>query len=128
MVRVGIDTGCGGMLAPIFADDAFDFMPIPDGFGIDERTYGNMPGRYGRMLIQYFPQGRRARMVSQSMHVDPEFDTFTYGDPTPPKAGLRHLDPGDLLVFYAGLQGWECDRARGLYLIGYFDCTTRFLS
>ncbi len=55
------------------------------------------------------------------MHLDPEFTSFTYGDPTSPKAGLRHLAAGDLLVFYAGLRGYGCDVSSGLYLIGCFD-------
>ncbi len=62
-------------------------------------------------------------MRSQSMHLDPEFTSFTYGDPTSPKAGLRHLAAGDLLMFYAGLRGYGCDVPPGLYLIGYFEVT-----
>ena len=55
------------------------------------------------------------------MHVDPEFTTFTYGDPSRPKSGLRHLAPGDMLIFYCGLKGWDCPAEPALYLIGYFD-------
>ena len=58
------------------------------------------------------------------MHVDPEFDTYTYGDPTSPKAGLRDLEKGDLLVFYAGLEGWGFDSPPSLYIIGYFKVLT----
>lgn len=59
-------------------------------------------------------------MAKQPMHVDPEFESFTYGDPTSPKAGLRNLKPGDLLVFYAGLEGFDTSSPPALYLIGYF--------
>ena len=55
------------------------------------------------------------------MHVDPEFETFTYGDPTPPKKGLQKLEQGDMLVFYAGLQGFDFESSPALYIIGYFD-------
>ena len=58
-----------------------------------------------RYLVDYFPSSRQEKMRSQSLHLDPEFTTFTYGDPTPPKSGLRRLGPGDLLVFYCGLKG-----------------------
>lgn len=58
------------------------------------------------------------------IHFDPEFETFTYGDPTQPKAGLRHLEKGDFLVFYAGLQGFDFARAPALYIIGYFIVET----
>jgi hypothetical protein len=60
-------------------------------------------------------------MADQSIHSDPEFVTFTYGDPTQPKAGLRRLQPGDLLVFYCGLEGWEWTAAPALYIVGYFE-------
>ena len=55
------------------------------------------------------------------MHVDLEFSTFTYGDPTTPKRGLSRLKSGDLLVFYAVMEGWECERAPALYLAGFFE-------
>jgi len=119
--RIGIDTGCGGIHGPLFADGTFEYIPIPDGHAVDERTYGNTLGRHGRKLIDYFPAGMRDRMADQPMHVDPEFQTFTYGDPTGPKAGLRHLKPGDLLVFYCGLRGWGLTAEPALYLMGFFE-------
>ena len=122
LLRVGIDSGSGGMDSPIFADGSFEFISIPDTTGLDQRTYGNQIARStGNPLSSFFPQGRQAAMRSQSIHVDPEFITFTYGDPTSPKAGLRHLAANDLLVFYAGLRGFGCDITSGLYLIGYFE-------
>ncbi len=120
LLRVGVDSGCGGTQGPLFADGTFEFVPIPDMKRVDERTYGNQAGRHGRPLVEYFPASRRAKMRDQSMHVDPEFATFTYGDPTQPKRGLRRLEPGDLLAFYCGLQGWDFESAPALYLVGYF--------
>jgi hypothetical protein len=121
LLRIGIDTGSGGIHGPLFADGTFEYIPIPDGQAVDERTYGNTLGRHKRMLIDYFPESRRVRMADQPMHVDPEFETFTYGDPTSPKAGLRHLQPGDLLVFYCGLQGWGFASDPALYMMGFFE-------
>ncbi|MBZ5555583.1 MAG: hypothetical protein LAO21_22990 [Acidobacteriia bacterium] len=121
MVRVGIDAGAGGMQGPLFPNGSFEFVPIPDRWGIDARTYGNFEGRHGRPLIEYFSERRQAKMMRQSIHLDPDFTTFTYGDPTPPKAGLRHLRRGDMLIFYCGLEGWDFRSAPGLYLMGYFD-------
>jgi hypothetical protein len=120
LLRVGIDSGSGGIDSPLFADGTFEFMPIPDATGLDERTYGNQMARGGQPLSDFFPSARQAMMRSQSIHLDPEFTSFTYGDPTSPKAGLRRLAVGDLLVFYAGLCGYGCDTPSGLYLIGYF--------
>ena len=124
LLRVGIDSGSGGSQAPLFQDGSFEYIPIPDGFGVDERTYGNTLGRHGRFLADYFPPSLRARLRDASMHVDPEFATFTYGDPTPPKAGLRHLQAGDLLAFYCGLEGWGFSSTPRLYVLGYFEVLT----
>lgn len=121
LLRVGIDSGSGGMDGPMFADGAFEFVPIPDSTGLNEQTYGNYIGHTGHRLSEFFPPARQPAMRSQSMHLDPEFTSFTYGDPTSPKAGLRRLAEGDLLVFYAGLRGYVCDFPPGLYLIGYFE-------
>lgn len=122
LLRVGIDTAEGGFNSPLFADETFEFVPIPDNkHGVDRRTYGNTRGRSGRWLVDYFPSRARPRMANVPMHVDPEFETFTYGDPTPPKKSLTRLESGDLLIFYAGLEGWDFECAPALYMIGYFD-------
>lgn len=121
MLRVGVDTGTGGMHGPLFQDGSFEYIPIPDSFGVDQRTYANTTGVKGRKLVEYFPRHRQARLSSQAIHFDPEFDTFTYGDPTRPKAGLRRLEEGDMLIFYCGLQGWDFKSEPALYLMGYFE-------
>lgn len=120
LLRVGVDSGSGGIQGPLFKDGSFELIPIPDGSGIGLRTYGNTLGIKGLPYSAYFPASRRHTVECQAMHVDPEFVSFTYGDPTPPKAGLRRLQKGDLLVFYAGLSGWDHERAPALYLVGYF--------
>jgi hypothetical protein len=124
LLRVGIDTGSGGILGPLFKDGSFEYIPIPDcyrGEGVDHRTYGNTLGRHGRLLLDYFPEARRERLFNQCIHFDPEFCTFTYGDPTSPKASLRRLTKGSLLVFYSGLKGWDFQCSPALYIIGYFE-------
>jgi hypothetical protein len=121
LLRVGIDSGCGGIQGPLFADGRFEFIPIPDNWSLDQRTYGNTQGRYGQPLIEFFPPRLRTKMANQSMHVDPEFETFTYGDPTTPKRGLAKLQAGDLLVFYAGLEGFDCAVEPGLFIVGFFE-------
>lgn len=125
LLRVGIDTGTGGIHSPLFKNGTFEYVPIQDKFGdsgVSDQTYGTTEGsRYSRKLLDYFPERLRERRRNTPIHYDPEFETFTYGDPTRPKAGLRNLSKGDLLVFYAGLRGWDfrCDPA--LYIIGYFE-------
>jgi hypothetical protein len=72
-------------------------------------------------MTDYFPEGRSGTMSGRSIHFDPEFRTFTYGDPTRPKASLQRLNGGSLLVFYAGLKGWDLACRPALYIIGYFE-------
>ena len=120
LLRVGIDAGCGQAQGPLFADGSFEFLPIPDSSPHGTQTYGNTLGRKGLPLARYFAPQRQAAMCEQRAHVDPEFDTYTYGDPGSNKRRLRTLQPGDMLVFYCGLQGWDHERAPALYIVGYF--------
>ncbi len=127
LLRVGVDAGCGGIQGPLFKDGSFEFICIPDGHGVSAHTYGNMLGRDGKPLSGYFAESRRTAMAEQHVHHDPEFETFTYGDPTTPKRSLRYLRPGDILAFYCGLQewdaedGWNTNNRPALYLAGYFE-------
>jgi hypothetical protein len=127
LLRVGVDAGCGGIQGPLFEDGTFEFICIPDNHGVSAHTYGNMLGRDGKPFAGYFAESRRTVMAKQHVHHDPEWETFTYGDPTTPKRSLRELRPGDFLVFYCGLQewnattGWRSDRRPALYLAGYFE-------
>ena len=73
--------------------------------------------------MRFFPRNRQTEMHGQAMHDDPEFETFTYGDPTTLKGRLRELSRGDMLVFYAGLEGWDHDSEPALYIVGYFVVT-----
>lgn len=119
-LRVGIDLGCGGTLGPIFPDGTFEYVPIPESpqyVGPRSVYYRDLPARSGGMLAQYV--SRRYREAAA--HYDPEFETFTYGDPTPKKrTQLLRLNDGDLLVFYAGLRPVGSRSASRLYIIGYF--------
>jgi Nucleotide modification associated domain 3 len=127
LLRVGVDAGCGGIQAPLFDDGTFQFICIPDNKRVSVHTYGNMVGRSGERLVSYFPRSQRKTLAEQHVHVDPEFETFTYGDPTIPKRSLRNLRPDDLLVFYCGLQrwdatrGWDSSQRPALYLAGLFE-------
>ncbi len=135
LLRVGMDSGCRPIQAngPLLPDGSFELMPIPDQSAEHEdRTYGNTVGRLGRPLVDYFPN-RRAVVADLPMHVDPEFDTNTYGTPTRLQRRLATLEDGDLLVFYGGLRPVTADGTpipnvrHALYLFGYFDvaCAVR---
>lgn len=119
LLRVGIDTGSGGCLAPIFKDRSFEYIPIPEIRATSEiRLYANIYGTTGRPLSEFVPE----KIRYSHPHYDPEFVTFTYGDPTKIKSSqLSNLKPGDLLIFYAGLKPIHGNDEHRLYVIGFFD-------
>ena len=122
-VRVGADFGSGGIQSPLFDDGTFEMLCIPDGTtGNHYRTYGIQTDRRGRPLTLYFG----SKFANKGIHIDPEFETMTYGDPAQNKRGLRRLRSGDYLVFTCGLQrwndhgGWDKNDQPHIYLAGYF--------
>ena len=126
LLRVGIDSGCGGIQSPLFADGTFEFVCIPDNKRDSVHKYGTLVGKNDRPHSTYFPLRKQESAAQQHVHLDPEFETFTYGDPTIPKRSLRKLERGDYLIFYCGLQkwdettGWQPDPPPSLYIVGYF--------
>lgn len=126
LLRVGIDSGCGGIQSPLFADGSFEFVCIPDNKRVSVHQYGTVVGKNGRPHSDYFPPRKKEAAAKQYIHLDPEFETFTYGDPTTPKRLLKNLERGDYLIFYCGLQqwhetiGWQTDPPPALYIVGYF--------
>jgi hypothetical protein len=119
LLRVGIDRGAGGCIAPIFEDNSFEFIPIPESLATsEERLYINMVGRNGKKIVDFVPK----KIKYSHPHYDPEFETFTYGDPTKIKRNqLSKLSPGDLLIFYAGLKRKGKNDKSQVFVIGYFD-------
>jgi len=124
LLRVGIDKGTGGCRAPIFQDGSFEYIPIPEICATSESdVYESMKGRCGESLAAFV---KESYWYSHPHH-DPEFTTYTYGDPARNKRNrlseLQH--PGGILIFYAGLEpkGWEpedwASKSR-LFVIGYF--------
>lgn len=118
LLRVGIDKGTDGALGPIFEDGTFEYIPMSESFQSKEhRTYRSTTGRCGHPLSTYLPR----EIENKIIHFDPEFETFTYGDPTLKRKYLLKLEKDDLLVFYAGLTPFKNDRYKeALYVIGYF--------
>lgn len=117
LLRVGIDRGTGGTLAPIFADGRFKYVPIPEeGPTRCPYIFAILPVRRGNSLAAFLPR----RIAGRHPHADPDFDTFTYGDAAPRKRRqLLRLAPGDLLVFYAGLTPWSAEDIPRLFVIGW---------
>lgn len=119
-MRVGIDKGTDGVLAPIFKDGTFEYIPLSEKVSgsMEEKTFDNTVGVHGRCLSHYLPEKIHGRLL----HNDPEFDTNTYGDQTIKGKYLLKLEKNDLLVFYAGLTPYNnTDFEEALYIIGYFE-------
>jgi hypothetical protein len=117
LLRVDIDRGTGGALAPIFRDGTFEYVPIPE--AVPTRcsiTYATLPGRHASPLATVLP----ARLAGRHPHIDPDFKSATYGDAAPRKRQqLLRLNSGDLLVFYAGLATWPSEDMPRLFAIGF---------
>ena len=124
LLRVGIDKGTGGCLAPILQDDSFEFIPIPEERGSrEDRRYRHLLTESNVSFVNFLPQ----KLFDATPHFDPEFETFTYGDPTQNKSRqLARLCPDDLLVFYAGLDPYNAYDKPRLYIIGYFTVEQAF--
>lgn len=126
LIRVGTDKNrkSGGIYAPIFRNRSFVYIPIPEWDEVNRSFVHGVKPMYGteksksRHLSEYFPGRRRDKMKDVTIHFDPEFQTFTFGDFAP---SLSKLSEGDLLVFYAGLRPDGFDGKEGMYIIGYFD-------
>jgi hypothetical protein len=119
LLRVGMDLGYGA-LGPLFSDGTFEYVPIPDNpKRVSSRSvyFSQISGRRGGTIEGFVPFKYRAGPA----HWDPEFETFTYGDPGKNKRQqLLQLKNGDMLVFHAGLRPPEEREGSKLYFIGYF--------
>jgi hypothetical protein len=119
LLRVGMDRGAGGALGPIFDDGTFEYIPIPEREETsDDRTYATLIGSRGLPLADFLPP----RLAQVHPHVDPDFQSETYGDALPRKRRqLSRLEPHDLLVFYCGLAPYPREDTPRLFVIAYFE-------
>lgn len=116
-LRVGIDRGCGGTLSPRFSNGTFEYVPIPEFAEIIANrgvAYTDIFAKSGGTLDQFSGSNGYT-------HYDPEFESFTYGDPNEPKRSqLLRLCEGDHLIFYSGFRGVGIS-AGTCFVIGYFQ-------
>jgi hypothetical protein len=133
LVRIGVDAAYGRWNAP--ADPItreFVYVPIPESATTEfhascERRYHEIGDALAR-----FADSRGLNLASDlrfpealtraSMHLDPDFETLTYGDVGARRGSdIRFLERGDLLVFYAGLRPVSKCEHRLIYaIIGVF--------
>ena len=129
LLRVGADSGNLGIHSPLFEDDSFEFIPINEDYNVNPkngnkqineiRTFGNTKIKTSKYLIDYFKESKKEKFRNANIHFDPEFKTFTYGDPSFTKKGLSRLEKGDYLIFYSSLS--RSNSEAKLYTIGYFE-------
>ncbi|MFA9416880.1 hypothetical protein [Natrinema sp. HArc-T2] len=136
LAGVGADSTNVGALAPLYDDDRFEYVPIPEKTRetTESETLGSWElraddGVAADLTTRITPQpvGDGAETVtgdalaSWPLHRDPNFEALTYGEHRTSGyvSRLRALEPGDVVGFYAGLRRPDGDRAHR-YLIGYF--------
>jgi hypothetical protein len=121
LVRVGIDSSDEGHWnAPVdTASGLFAYVPIVE----------IQPNRRGfrRFYREVEPALRKlncslpAHLAERRMHLDPDFESLTYGDVRQRAKQICKLEEGDLLVFYAGLRDCTNHHARLVYaLVGVY--------
>ena len=120
LLRVGLDKGSGGSLAPIYPDGSFEWIPIPENKKTSTPdSYDNtVTKKSGKLMSEFVP----LKTKSLPLHSDPEFKTWSYGESAHPKIDqMLTLDKGDLLIFYAGLQpDSPVDELSRIFIIAYF--------
>lgn len=125
-INIGANTNEPGFRGPVWADGAFEYIPIPE----SKPTTQTVP-TYGE-LAPHLQTEIPPDLHETPVHLDPEFpeypfcERYTYGDEHGVKAGpLSTLQPGDYLCFYATLAVQEAADGLpprwGVFLIGHFE-------
>ena len=146
MIHIAADTsniGTVGICGPIFKDKNFEYIPIKESKITSETiTYTSLASRnrkFGSSLSYFVPSDIQNDIV----HYDPDFDHFTYSDPTNSMRGgmLRKLEQGDFIFFVASLVPFRKEvyvknirkiisaNQKGnmvKYIIGYFEIAKIF--
>ncbi|MCF2143348.1 MAG: hypothetical protein K9W42_06565 [Candidatus Heimdallarchaeota archaeon] len=117
--RVGMDTGVGGCVGPIFKDKTFEYIPIPDYFTTESRTFSNTIGRSGKKIKNFVPK----KIANCPMHLDPDYSANipVCCEGTTQQNTFKKLKLGDYLIHYAGLSPTPLKPKNNidLYFIGY---------
>ena len=114
LLPVGIDSNYG-TLSPVHYDNSFSYIPIYykeiEKERKEKRTYKSLD------LSHAVPD----KLVKKKVHLDPEFESFTYGDQGNQKSkALLKLNKGDLLVFYFEGRRQSDPHETGCFIFAYF--------
>lgn len=123
LVRVGIDSSCGGWNAPVNPDTLeFVYVPIPE----EHPNKAIRPG-YERSYQEFKPSCTSLgeefpeRLLDKFAHLDPDFEYLTYGDENKKGEQVRKLVEDDILAFYAGLRPLKSNSGSLVYaIIGFY--------
>lgn len=116
LVRVGIDQAYGGWNAPMDpATNEFVYVPIPEGVATPQHPALATTYAAAESALRRFAAARPgvpeslvtlpAELAGAATHLDPDFGQLTYGDNGERRGrAIASFEPGDLIVFYAGLR------------------------
>lgn len=116
LVRIGIDQAYGRWNAPVDPEsNEFVYVPIPEGVKAPQHphlatTYATIEPALREFATARPHVGNGAaslphELVGAATHLDPDFDQLTYGDDGERRGrAITAFEPGDVIVFYAGLR------------------------
>lgn len=120
LVRVGIDQGCDHFKwnAPTSSDGDFAYVPIPE----RHACHNNLQRRYDEFMpaVQRLNCTLPGHFLGENVHLDPDFETLTFGDQGQRGKRIRELKPNDFMAFYAGLRSTAGTGDLVYALIGLF--------
>ena len=123
LVRVAADQSAGGGYWNGPADSVtrlFGYVAIPE----PSPTHPGLNKPYAGLHLPLLDFGIAlpANLLSQDMHLDPDFDYLTYGDEGQRAKQIQtKLGQGDLLVFYAGMRDVRSPSSKLVYgIIGLY--------
>ena len=121
LVRVGIDGSCGEWNGPCDPQKGrFVYVPIPEGFK-DLRP--ELSRTYDEVVpaLSSFGVTLPSHLDGCAMHLDPDFETLTYGDTWPRSQPILDMRAGDFIAFYASLRPAAPNPGGLVYaIIGFF--------
>jgi len=133
LVRIGVDNAYGHWNAPADPDSGeFVYVPIPENMGTQFHSGSERPYSLALPALRRFASDRGldvrrdlrmpAELEHRVMHLDPDFETLTYGDVGHRRgSNMRSMERGDLIVFYAGLRPTKKLAERLIYaLVGLY--------
>lgn len=134
---MGADSTNSSPIPPVYSDNKFEYIPIPESRGpegtTEKRTFGNSKLRHqDASMADYLDYIKPTeddskkytsdRLAGWPLHYDPNFEALTYGESTSRGSYtrvIRNLSEGDVVAFYTGLKG-DDTKYTHRYIIGYF--------